>query len=157
MKKVLLITGIAALVLCGCKNSGTEGQEKTTSPEEVDYKGPMLTGSDSDEHGCKASAGYTWSRIKSECIRVWEEGIKMYPVTVKKGEAVYGATVIMADDESKAELFINGEESSIWLMKFTEKDNDNIVIYSGREYKFFKKKGQWVLEYKGKTIYKDKA
>jgi hypothetical protein len=30
-------------------------------------------GGDSDEHGCKASAGYSWCEAKGNCIRMWEE------------------------------------------------------------------------------------
>ncbi len=32
-----------------------------------------IVGSDSDEHGCKASAGYTWDAIYGQCIRPWEK------------------------------------------------------------------------------------
>ncbi|MFZ6035326.1 MAG: hypothetical protein ACOYUB_04255 [Patescibacteria group bacterium] len=34
---------------------------------------PPLVGGDVDEHGCKASAGYSWCDAKRSCIRVWEE------------------------------------------------------------------------------------
>ena len=30
-------------------------------------------GGDSDVHGCKASAGYSWCESKQKCIRMWEE------------------------------------------------------------------------------------
>lgn len=32
-----------------------------------------LVGGDEDEHGCKASAGYSWCEIKQKCLRIWEE------------------------------------------------------------------------------------
>jgi|GEM_PF-1301994 len=32
-----------------------------------------IVGGDSDEHGCKASAGYSWCEVKEKCLRVWEE------------------------------------------------------------------------------------
>lgn len=31
-----------------------------------------LLGSDKDEHGCIASAGYTWCNEAQDCVRVWE-------------------------------------------------------------------------------------
>lgn len=34
---------------------------------------PVLVGNDSDIHGCKGSAGYSWCEAKQKCIRVWEE------------------------------------------------------------------------------------
>ncbi len=33
---------------------------------------PPIVGGDSDIHGCKASAGYTWSSAQNKCIRPWE-------------------------------------------------------------------------------------
>lgn len=33
---------------------------------------PPIVGGDSDIHGCKASAGYTWSVSENKCIRPWE-------------------------------------------------------------------------------------
>jgi len=32
-----------------------------------------IVGGDSDEHGCKASAGYSWCEEKQKCLRTWEE------------------------------------------------------------------------------------
>lgn len=32
-----------------------------------------LVGNDSDVHGCKGSAGYTWCEVKNKCLRIWEE------------------------------------------------------------------------------------
>jgi hypothetical protein len=32
-----------------------------------------IIGADTDEHGCKASAGYTWCSASEKCIRLWEE------------------------------------------------------------------------------------
>jgi len=31
-----------------------------------------LVGNDSDSHGCKASAGYTWCEQLQKCIRPWQ-------------------------------------------------------------------------------------
>ena len=41
-----------------------------------DDSGPAnrpLAGGDSDEHGCKGSAGYSWCGAKNKCLRIWEE------------------------------------------------------------------------------------
>lgn len=34
---------------------------------------PVVVGNDSDEHGCRGSAGYSWCEAKQACIRAWEE------------------------------------------------------------------------------------
>ena len=36
----------------------------------------LLVGNDSDEHGCKASAGYSWCAVTEKCTRQWEEPCK---------------------------------------------------------------------------------
>jgi hypothetical protein len=33
----------------------------------------LIPGNDSDIHGCKASAGYTWNSQKKSCTRSWED------------------------------------------------------------------------------------
>jgi hypothetical protein len=54
---------ISAVLLSGCISSqGT-----------VNNTGDILVGNDSDEHGCRGSAGYSWCEAKQKCIRVWEE------------------------------------------------------------------------------------
>ncbi len=49
-------------------------EDNVTCPEDCtgsDYN--LLVGNDTDEHGCKSSAGYSWCEAKAKCIRVWEE------------------------------------------------------------------------------------
>ena len=45
------------------------GDEPEPLPE---GPGPEV-GGDTDEHGCDASAGYTWCEAKQKCLREWEE------------------------------------------------------------------------------------
>jgi hypothetical protein len=33
---------------------------------------PVVVGSESDAHGCEASAGYAWCERESHCVRPWE-------------------------------------------------------------------------------------
>lgn len=141
---------VVVLAAAAC-NSHSNSNDAGNSSQEVNP--PQLVGGDSDDNGCKASAGESWSKVKQKCIRVWEEGIQLTPVNPPKGETVFGAVVILADDKSKGELFIHNAEGSIWLMKFMHKEE---VMYSGEEYKFYEKNKSWILEYKGKIIYKSK-
>lgn len=34
-------------------------------------------GGQTDEHGCYIAAGYTWSQLKNDCIRLFEDGIAL--------------------------------------------------------------------------------
>ena len=46
----------------------TENQAVIISPTSQ-----PLVGNDTDIHGCKGSAGYSWCEIKQKCLRVFEE------------------------------------------------------------------------------------
>ncbi len=45
---------------------------------ECENKTPPIIGGDSDIHGCKGSAGYSWSVSENKCVRPWESP-KMTP------------------------------------------------------------------------------
>lgn len=81
MKKYLLILlALFALVLSACsldrKSQKGEEVRGNTVEENKDMGAPVqpeALGSDRDEHGCIASAGYSWCEAKGKCLRVWEE------------------------------------------------------------------------------------
>ena len=113
----------------------------------MDDKTPKIVGEDTDEHGCKSSAGYTWSVLKNECIRLWETGIQLSPID-NKASYTSIATVIINDDKTKVELFIVGEKSSIILNKHAQN-------FSGNGYELTQVTAKWVLKKNDKAIYKE--
>lgn len=78
-----------------------EDTVKTTEPE---------VGADEDLHGCKASAGYTWSVLKNDCVRIFEIGTPLQPYQDPTG-AQMSAFVIF--DGNKAEIFTQTEKPFI--------------------------------------------
>ena len=38
-----------------------------------------IVGGDRDAHGCIGSAGYTYSAVRTECVRLWEVGVRLAP------------------------------------------------------------------------------
>jgi len=64
-----------------------------------------VVGGDKDAHGCKGSAGYTYSQIKNDCVRVFEQKIKLTEVK-PEGSYTSMAAVIFSNDMQKAEVFI---------------------------------------------------
>jgi hypothetical protein len=79
-------------------------------------KTPPL-GGDSDAHGCKGSAGYTYSQIKNDCVRVFEQKIKLDEVNSDKSYTTMTA-VIFSKNMKKAEIFIpDGAAKSIILTR----------------------------------------
>lgn len=67
-------------------------------------KAPVV-GGDKDVHGCKASAGYTYSQLRNNCVRVFEQKIKLKEVGSDKSYTSMTA-VIFSKDMKKAEVFI---------------------------------------------------
>ncbi|ASE61791.1 hypothetical protein EGY07_06590 [Chryseobacterium indologenes] len=77
---------------------------------------PIL-GGDRDVHGCKGSAGYTYSQIRNNCVRVFEQKIKLKEVSPDKSSSSMTA-VIFSKDMKRAEVFIpDGMAKSIILDK----------------------------------------
>ena len=138
MKIECLLT--VACLLCGCAgNSGKNGTE---------------TGSDRDEHGCIASAGYVWSEVRQDCIRPFETGVKLVSVTPADSGAVYAAYMVFSTDSSRVELFLPGQEETdvldrralpggeiVWSVENDDAKNVRMVD------------GEWVVEQQGKTLY----
>ena len=67
---------LSFLVACGKVSVPPEPDkdvfmEPEPIPISIDHHEP-ITGGDEDEHGCFASAGYTWCEYTSRCERYWE-------------------------------------------------------------------------------------
>ncbi len=91
---------------------------------------PPRVGGDADAHGCRASAGYTWSQLKKECIRLFEQEIKLSDVKPKSNTQ---AIVVFSKDRKKAEVFIPSAKGS------------TILTRSGRRGNYSWKSGDWAL------------
>ena len=69
-------------------------------------------GADKDTYGCIASAGYTYSQLKKECIRTFEQKIQLKEIATKGN---FTAAVLFNKDQSKAEIFLKEEKRSVIL------------------------------------------
>lgn len=128
MRKLFLIL-ITALTVVSCRSSKPEGMP--------------LTGGDRDRHGCIASAGYTWSQVRRDCIRVFEEGVRLVPAHVKTSVAAY---VVFSPDHSRAELFLPGKKEHPVLKR-------KGGIWKKKSYILVSDKGRWVLKTGGTDVY----
>jgi hypothetical protein len=129
MKLLSILVVLALLTAC------TSSTQKTSNSNKDSSSAPSAAGADADEHGCRASTGFQWSNLREKCIKVFEEGIKLDP-----GEAITDKTtvafVIFNDDNSKAEIFMPSETSSVTL----ERKGPRIASWNN---------GDWQLELKG--------
>lgn len=76
----------------------------------------LVLGGDRDAHGCIGSAGYTYSQIKKDCVRTFEEKIKLKEVS-SKGD--YIAAVIFSKDMKKAEVFVKDVDGGSMILTRT--------------------------------------
>jgi hypothetical protein len=87
-------------------------------------------GSEKDAHGCISAAGYIWSVLKNDCVRVFELGIRLYPKSpVNDNNTV--AFVIFSADETKAELFLPQQPASVILER---QGNKKPFVWEGNNY-----------------------
>ena len=110
--KNTLVLSIIALAFTACNNTTPQETDNTDGQPSTTEEMPMV-GGDRDEHGCIASAGYTWSALRGECIQVFEVGTRLNPEDIKEEEAVISAFIVSKEgDNSQVELFITGEEQN---------------------------------------------
>lgn len=89
----------------------------------------QTVGGDQDAHGCKGSAGYTYSQVQDKCIRVFEQKIKLKEVKSNKSYETIAA-VVWSADKNKAEVFLANEEKSVILEKMSGKKVWKNKIYT---------------------------
>jgi hypothetical protein len=118
MKKIFLFLIMASAISCGKKVSQENTSTTGTTPKEQQKE--AVVGGDSDSHGCKASAGYTWSTLKKECIRVFENSTKLNHAEDGK---TYSTVSYVIFDGNKAELFLDTQKESIILERKSEGDS----------------------------------
>ena len=71
-------------------------------------------GGDRDAHGCIGSAGYTYSPMRRQCVRVWEEGLTLLSVE-EKGPYTSAVFVLDNDKHERKELFLDMGKSPVML------------------------------------------
>jgi hypothetical protein len=82
----------------------------------MDTLSVSLVGADKDKNGCLATAGYTWSVLKQDCIRLFEIAFVLTPIQLPETtDAVLVTYVLISSDGLKAEVFFPGSEESILM------------------------------------------
>ena len=123
-----------------CAKKVSQENVNTTPKEPVKE---TVVGADADSHGCKASAGYTWSTLKKECIRIFA-GTKLSHYD--DGKTYTTASYVIFDGD-KAELFLDTQKESIILERNSEGDS-----WVNGDWQLIPWKG-YVLKKDGKILY----
>lgn len=137
MKKVFLFSVIIGLSFSCAKKVSQENKTEAKSEK-------VIVGGDVDSHGCKASAGYTWSIVKNKCIRIFE-GTKLSHA--EESGKTYTTAAYVVFEGNKAELFLDTQKESIILERKSEGDswvNNDLQLIPWKGY---------VLKKAGKIIY----
>jgi hypothetical protein len=109
---------------------------------------PTIVVGDRDEHNCIGSAGYQWSMLKKECIRIFEAGIRLDAVAPDLNKTVSAFAVFKSESENaQVEMFIPGVKDSI-LLKKAKKGNE--VSWKNANYTLALKGGMYTLSDKNK-------
>lgn len=145
--KNLLIVFASAFLVSSCNSSVSN----SNSVEVTDTT--RIVGNDADAHGCKGSAGYTWSVIKNECIRPWENTLQLLPINHEDSSAIITASVIFSTDSTKVELFMANETENLVLDKT---ENGYALKTELSIFELILENNIWTIIKSGKAIYKSK-
>jgi hypothetical protein len=102
-----------------------------------------IVGGDRDAHGCIGSAGYTYSQIKKDCIRTFEQKIKLSEVA-NNGSMM--SAVIFSKDMKQAEVFLPTDKESLILKKSGKVwKNGKYTLLSPTKMKYVLKKDNVII------------
>lgn len=140
----LVCTGV---LLASCGSGRGKQAEVTGSAADS-----VVVGNDKDEHGCMTSAGYTWSEVQKDCIRLWEKGVRMTSV----GDAKKSLFLVFSPDSTQVELFFSEENvpneildrrglpAGGYVWNVEDDDTKNVRLENG----------EWTVSQRAKLVYK---
>lgn len=149
-------TSFCSLILCTVFIFSCAENPKTPVP--VPAPEAPKVGADVDAHGCRPSAGYTWSEIKGECIRVFESGIRL-DAKAQGIDTTTSAFIVFksVDEDAKVELFMPGDATSQMLVLDKSADQ-GAGTWKSTKYILKQWKGMYTLEdANGKTLFQGSA
>ncbi|HHO2170990.1 TPA: hypothetical protein ACVBCY_004418 [Aeromonas hydrophila] len=104
-----------------------------------------LVGGDRDSHGCTGSAGYQWSALTKQCVRLFEQGIRLNPTDAGQTSSAF---VLFNADQSQAELTLPSGEQHL----LTRQGVEGNWSWQGSGYALFPWKG-YVLKAGEQTLF----
>ncbi|QKJ67087.1 hypothetical protein HQN60_10480 [Deefgea piscis] len=114
-----------------------------------------VVGADRDANGCIASAGYQWSAMLGECIRLFERGIRFerYDAKASEPQSIF---VVLSADRQQAEIFFATSDKPAILsaQKVLEGDVTPTLYQNKTEgLSILRAKDQFYIRYQGQLIY----
>src|SRR5574344_1503555 len=125
---LLVLTAVSLLASCASSNKAKK------------------VGGQKDRHGCLVAAGYTWSELRKDCIRLWEEGPRL--ANVLDENATTCAYAVFNGDSSKVEIFLPSVTSHPILEKVGE------GLWQSGSFSLRREEGLLCFYHKTRLIYK---
>lgn len=117
---IALLVVLLAFGSCKLKDSPEAIQEEKANAAVKD----STAVNDKDENGCLASAGYIWSKVNKECVKVFS-GLQLNPIAQPdNADETLSAYVLFSQDLKEAEVFLPNETNTIVL-----KGNDKTKVW----------------------------
>lgn len=151
MNKVfnLFISSSFLIFLVGCAC-----QKNSCSKDEQQKNSEVMVGADVDSHGCKASAGYIWSEVKQDCIRLFEYGIAMKELN--SADTTFASYIVFNSDSLKAEIFFSdGKNSGVLERRNLPLGGYAWNVEDDDTYNIRKLDGSWVIEKRGNLLFSE--
>jgi len=115
MKKYISIL-VLLCTLTSCKLN--DQKEEVGAANQGNKEGVVVA--DKDENGCLASAGYVWSKLNKECIKVFT-GMQLNPTSnLENEDETLSAYVLFNEEGNQAELYLPNETTSLVLTQETK-------------------------------------
>ncbi len=105
---------ISFVLLSSCNSSKNHENSDLAKKDsaKIELTDRTIVGNDVDEHGCKPSAGYTWSVLKKECVRIFEVGSQFTAAGVNNDDT-FAAYIILNQKYDSAEVFLPNKKPFI--------------------------------------------
>ena len=127
----IFLFGSFAAFFCAC-TAAPKQQEMAAVPQTQDQELPknaIKVGGDMDAHNCLVGAGYSWSKTLARCVRIWEVGTRLYPISDPNARNY--DLVIMKGEDDPIEVYMASMSSGSPL---TMNKTANIWRDSGNNY-----------------------
>lgn len=111
MKNVLIFSLLFLLFACKDRGMTPDQEEERIKSSLADDK---IIDADKDQNGCLATAGYVWSKVKKDCIRIYDVAIPLTPIDNLDTEyEMLSVYFIFNEDQTKAEVYLPKNTESV--------------------------------------------
>lgn len=141
MRKFVYFLALGSTVLLSaCNSKAKENKDAEIVEDTVLIAEEEIVGDDVDSHGCNMSAGYIWSQVNNDCIRIFEAGIRMKDMM--DSAATSSAFIVFGKDSSQCEVFLPQVEASLVL---PVKEDKGVKAWVNDDITVKQVKGQWEI------------